>query len=103
MYNPPANAGDTGDPDLISGSRRSPGGGNGNPVQYSCLGNPMDRGTWWSMGSQKSWTQLSDRAHILIKQRILCETLIFGLPHLLPLGLLSLYPNWCIYLCSQGA
>ena len=37
------NAGDSG---LISGSRRSPGGGNGNPLQYSCPGNPMDRGAW---------------------------------------------------------
>ena len=39
--NPPANAGDVGS---IPGSGRSPGGGNGNPLQYSCLGNPMDRG-----------------------------------------------------------
>ena len=38
-----ANTGDTG---LIPGLGRSPGGGNGNPVQYSCLGNPMDRGAW---------------------------------------------------------
>jgi len=38
------NAGDTGS---ISGSRRSPGEGNGNSLQYSCLGNPMDRGAWW--------------------------------------------------------
>ena len=37
-------AGDTGDMDLISGSGRSPGGGNGNPLQYSYLENPMDRG-----------------------------------------------------------
>ena len=37
-----ANAGDTGDMGLISGSGRSPGGGNGNPLQYSCLENPMD-------------------------------------------------------------
>ena len=44
VKNLPANAGDTG---LIPGSGRSPGGGNGNPLQYSCLGNPMDRGTWW--------------------------------------------------------
>ena len=41
VKNPPANAGDSGS---ISGSRRSPGEGNGNPVQYSCLGNPMERG-----------------------------------------------------------
>ena len=35
-----------GDPGLITGSGRSPGEGNGNPLQYSCLGNPMDRGAW---------------------------------------------------------
>ena len=45
VKNLPANAGDMG---LIPGSERSPGGGNGNPLQYSCLGNPMDRGTWWT-------------------------------------------------------
>ena len=44
VKNPPANAGDVGDTDSIPGSGRSPGGGNGNPVQYSCLENPMDRG-----------------------------------------------------------
>ena len=43
VKNPPANATDRG---LIPGSRRSFGGGNGNPLQYSCLGNPMDRGAW---------------------------------------------------------
>ena len=46
VKNPPANAGDTGDVGLISGLGRSPGGGNGNPLQYSCLENPMDRGAW---------------------------------------------------------
>ena len=46
--NLPANAGDAGDTGLISGSGRSPGGGNGNPLQYSCLGNSMDRGAWWA-------------------------------------------------------
>ena len=44
VKNPSANAGDLSDEGLISGSRRSPGGGNGNPLQYSCLGNPTDRG-----------------------------------------------------------
>ena len=43
VKNPPANAGD---PGSIPGSRRSPGEGNGNPLQYSCLENPMDRGSW---------------------------------------------------------
>ena len=42
----PANAGDTRDAGSIPGLGRSPGGGNGNPLQYSCLGNPMDRGAW---------------------------------------------------------
>ena len=36
------------DPGLIPGLRRSPGEGNGNPLPYSCLGNPMDRGAWWA-------------------------------------------------------
>ena len=51
-----------GDPGLIPGLGRSPGGGNGNPLQYSCLENPMDRGAWWAIAHRiaKSWTQLSD-------------------------------------------
>ena len=43
-----ASACNVGDLDLIPGSGRSPGEGNGNPFQYSCLENPMDRGTWWA-------------------------------------------------------
>jgi len=52
---PPANAGDTRDTGSIPGLGRSSGEGNGNPRQYSCPGNPMDRGAWWlqSMGSKK--------------------------------------------------
>ena len=46
VKNPPASAGATGDVGLIPELRRSPGEGNGNPLQYSCLGNPMDRGAW---------------------------------------------------------
>ena len=55
-----ASAGDLRDVDLISGSGRSPGGGHGNPLQYSCLENPMDRGAWWATvhGVAKSQTQL---------------------------------------------
>ena len=44
--NPPANAGDVRDPGSIPGSGISPGEGNGSPLQYSCLENPMDRGAW---------------------------------------------------------
>ena len=46
VKNPPVNAGDPGDLDSVPELGRSPGGGNGNPLQYSCLENPMDRGAW---------------------------------------------------------
>ena len=51
-----------GDPDLIPGLGRSSGEGNGNPLQYSCLENPVDGGAWWATdhGVAKSWTGLSD-------------------------------------------
>ena len=54
-----SNAGDLGS---IPGSGRSPGEGNGNPLQYSCLENPMDGGAWWAIvhGVAKSRTRLSD-------------------------------------------
>ena len=48
VENPPANAGETGDVGLIPGSGRSPGEENGNPLQFSCLENPMDRVAWWA-------------------------------------------------------
>ena len=46
----------------IPGSGRSPGAGNGNPLQYSCLGNPMNRGAWWATVNEvaKSQMELSD-------------------------------------------
>ena len=52
--------GDIGDRDSFPGSGRSPGGGHSNPLQYSCLENPTDRGSWWSMVHRvaKSQTQL---------------------------------------------
>ena len=57
--NPPANARNT---DLIPESGGYPAVGNGNSLQYSCLGNPMDRGAWQATvhGVAKSWTQLSN-------------------------------------------
>ena len=56
------NAGDIGDEGLIPGLEKSPAGGNGNPLQDSCLKNSMDRGTWWAAvhGVTKSLTQLSN-------------------------------------------
>ena len=59
VKNLPANAADTGS---MPGSERFPGEGNNNPLQYSCLGNLMDRGVWWAIvhGVAKSQTGLSD-------------------------------------------
>ena len=59
VKNLPANAGDVGS---THGSGRSPGEGNGKPIQCPCLGNPMNRGAWWAIvhGVTKSWTQFSD-------------------------------------------
>ena len=58
----------TGDPSSIPGLGRSPGEGNGNPLQYSCLENPMDGGAWWATvhGVAKSWTQLSNFTFTLV-------------------------------------
>ena len=61
VKNLPANAVDARDVGLVPGSGRSLGEGNGNPLQYSYLGNPMDRGVWWATvhGVSKSWTRLN--------------------------------------------
>ena len=57
---PVCDAEDTGDPGSVTGWEKSPGGGHDNPLQYSCLENPMDRGAWWATvhGVTKSWTQM---------------------------------------------
>ena len=57
---------------MISGLGRSLGEGNGNPLQYSCLENPMDRGAWWAtvQGVTKSRTQLSNFTHLMNKTAI---------------------------------
>ena len=60
VKNPPASAGDVRDVGSIPGWGRSPGEGNGNPLQYSCLENPLNRGAWWALVHRvtKSWTRL---------------------------------------------
>ena len=62
VKNPPANSGDITDAAVILGSGRSPGEGNGYPLQFSCLENYMDRGVWWITvhGVAKNQTGLSD-------------------------------------------
>ena len=65
--NPPANAGVIGGASSVPKSGRSPGGRNGNPLQYSCLENPMDRGAWWATEpGTPEW--LSTRAHTVLWQ-----------------------------------
>ena len=74
--NLPANAGDTGDPSLIPGLGRSPGEGDGNPFQYSCPENPMDRGAWQDTvhGAAESdmTEQLSAHTENTTKEKKLC-------------------------------
>ena len=69
VKNPPANAGDIRDTGSIPGLGRSPRGGNGNPLQYSCLENSMDRGAWRATahGVTKSQTRLRDLAHAYLE------------------------------------
>ena len=63
VKNLPAKARDLRDIGLIPGSGRAPGGGHGNPLQYSCLENPMDRGAWWATvhGVANSQTRLKQQ------------------------------------------
>ena len=77
VKNPSANVGDAREVGLISGSGRFPGGENGNPLQYSCLGNSMDKGAWQATvhGAPKSWTQLNRYTNNGLTQ-ILMEVLI---------------------------
>ena len=68
VKNPPANAGDIGDMGLIPGAGRSPEGEHGNPLQYPCLENPMERGAWWaqSIRSQRVGQNVSNLAQHMI-------------------------------------
>ena len=78
VKNLPANAheGDVRDAGLIPGSGRSSGEGKGNPLQYSCLENPVDRGAWWATvhGVTKSQTRLRYRARTLL---CVCGSVLF--------------------------
>ena len=82
-----ASAGNAGDLGSIPGSGRSPGEGNGNSLQYSCLEKPMDGGAWWATVHRvaKSWTRLSDFPFTLILINIklpkLCLLLMGSDPH----------------------
>ena len=111
VKSPPANAGGMGS---IPGSGRSPGGGNGNPLQYSCLGNPMDRGAWWATahGVTASWTQLSGWARtrtfywdvwILFSfDSCQCQSSQVGWRGMICYGLACFLRVKCLYLDTEG-
>ena len=77
----PVSAHNAGNLGSIPGSGRSPGEGNGHPLQYSCLENPMDRGAWWAAvhGVAKSQTQLNDFTCHAMKTYNGNEDMIFSL------------------------
>ena len=70
VKNLPADAGDAAGTGSIPGLGKSPGGGNGNPLQYACLKNPMDRGAWWATVHKvtKSQIRLSNLAFMHTRQ-----------------------------------
>ena len=79
VKNLPANVGDTRDAGSIPGLGRSPGIESGNPLQYSCLEDSMNRGAWWATvhGTTKSWTQLSTKhIFVFIKATVFSERII---------------------------
>ena len=73
-----------GDSDLIPGWGRSPGEGNGNPLQYSCLRNPTDRGAWWAtvhrVAKSRTWLSMHARTHTTL---ILCSSVCWKLVFIL--------------------
>ena len=75
-----------GDPGLIPGSGRSPGEGNNNPLQYSCLEKPLDRGAWWAIvhGVRKSWTWVSNGHSLFFSLKLPISAWFFLLPHKQP-------------------
>ena len=87
-----------GDPDSIPGSGRSPGEGNGNPLQYSCLRNPIDRGTQWATlhGVPKGWRRLCDY-HSALPQWVYVSVSVPRFSPPTPFYLVSC--PLCLYLC----
>ena len=77
VKNPPARAREVRDADSISGSGRSPGVGNGNRLQYSCLENSMDRGAWWALVHGVTESDMTEQLSLslLVKDLLCCELL----------------------------
>ena len=94
VKNSPANVGDVRDVGWIPGSGRSPGGGQGNPLQYSCLENPMDRGAWWTVhGVAKSQRRLKRLSTHTLEPFLFTSTAELWLGWLFSLGFLLKGPS----------
>ena len=87
-----ANAGDTRDTGSIPGSVRSPGGGHGNPLQYSCLENPMERGAWRATVHGVAESEMIERAPTMLETMLTTFRPILRDSHL-RLSLLTLFQN----------
>ena len=92
VKNLPANAGDTRDTGSIPGSVRSPGGGHGNPLQYSCLENPMERGAWRATVHGVAESEMIERAPTMLETMLTTFRPILRDSHL-RLSLLTLFQN----------
>ena len=79
VKNPPANAEDTRDGGSIPGSGRSPGVGNGNPLQHSCRQNPVDRGAWWATVHRVTESDTTEHIHIIKNISGLCPQFLADL------------------------
>ena len=83
VKNPPANAGDIRDTGSSSGSGRSPGGGHGNPLQYFCLGNPLDRGAWLAIVHRITQNQTQPKRLTYIPAQVMSYGIYLSLSDLL--------------------
>ena len=104
VKNQPDEAGDVGDVGLVPGLRRSPGGGNGNPLQNNCLGNPMDRRGWrvQSIGVTKSQTQWSNWAHTHTFSTPLFLLLLISFLFLSLLAITQKLKMWVLFLLGAS-
>ena len=105
VENLPANAGDLRDTGSIPESGRSLGGGHGNPFQYSCLENPMDRGAWWTTVHKvtQSWTQLkwfSTQTHMHVHTHTWTHGRLTLRQRKYGNGCMSMRPTFIIIYCS---
>ena len=84
--NSPARAGDAGDVSSIPGSGRAPEGGNGNPLQYPCLKNPMDGGAWQAIFHGVAESDMTERLHFTSEDKFSAQTVMTFALEVLPHG-----------------